>query len=121
MRTVAPRMPFGRFKGARLVDLPDWYLCWLHNLTTLREPLRLQVAREYERRLHPRGGARRRAPAHPPLLSPELRATAAEVIAAGFRVLAHQRHPDHDGGGHAAMVVLIAARDALVAWLEDAR
>lgn len=40
-------MPFGKFKGILLADLPDGYLEWLVGLGDLREPLSSAVADEY--------------------------------------------------------------------------
>jgi hypothetical protein len=39
-------MPFGRYRGWSLDELPDDYLEWLDGLDDLREPLRSAVARE---------------------------------------------------------------------------
>jgi Putative quorum-sensing-regulated virulence factor len=44
------RLPFGKFKGAHVADLPDGYLGWLHGLGDLREPLRTAIAREVHAR-----------------------------------------------------------------------
>lgn len=41
------RMPFGKFKGVELGDLPDDYLAWLTTLHDLRDPLRSAVATEW--------------------------------------------------------------------------
>ena len=43
------QMPFGRWKGTRLRDLPADYFAWLETIET-REPLRSAVKREAERR-----------------------------------------------------------------------
>lgn len=108
--TVAT-MPFGKFRGMRLRDLPDDYLCWLRSLDTLREPLRMQVEREYQRRINLHDRQRRSAPV-PAALPPALRETAIEIVRAGFRALALQRHPDH-GGRHEQMLELTVVREAL--------
>ncbi len=39
------RMPFGRFRGTDLCNLPDGYIQWLWGLN-LREPLRSKVWRQ---------------------------------------------------------------------------
>lgn len=44
------RMPFGKFKGLELADLPDEYLDWLMGLVDLRDPLRMGVEQEAQRR-----------------------------------------------------------------------
>ena len=43
-------MPFGKFKGTPLEELPVDYLCWLAQLD-LREPLRRAVVSELVRRV----------------------------------------------------------------------
>lgn len=45
----AGRMPFGRYRGRLLSDLPLHYLGWLESIE-LREPLRAQVEAELDRR-----------------------------------------------------------------------
>jgi hypothetical protein len=112
---TAATMPFGKFKGATLRNVPDDYLQWLRGLE-LREPLRTHVAREHARR---RARAHRRAPEAPGLrLSPALRETAAELISTGYRTLAKQLHPD-SGGSHEQMVALTTVRDVLAAFLRE--
>jgi hypothetical protein len=111
---TAATMPFGKFKGHRLRDLPDAYLGWLHALGTLREPLKMQVEREYQRRIHPRNRPRRPPPsAGPSVLTPALRAPALVIISRGFRAAALDAHPDRPGGSHEAMLDLQAAKEAL--------
>jgi hypothetical protein len=110
--TSAARMPFGKHKGLLLRELPDDYLCWLRDECDLREPLRMRVEREYQRRIRPRDRAQRPAGPFPAALPPALRETAIEIVKAGFRVLAHQRHPDH-GGRHEQMLELTVVREAL--------
>jgi hypothetical protein len=43
-------MPFGKYKGLPLSELPDWYLEWLIDLRDLRDPLRFAVGEELDRR-----------------------------------------------------------------------
>lgn len=43
-------MPFGKFKGTPLEELPADYLCWVAQLD-LREPLRRAVVTELVRRV----------------------------------------------------------------------
>jgi uncharacterized protein (DUF3820 family) len=44
-------MPFGKYKGAPLDELPSEYLLWLGCLNDLRQPLLGQVLKEMARRL----------------------------------------------------------------------
>jgi hypothetical protein len=50
MRKPCRRMPFGRFRGTRLENLPDFYLGWLLRLPDLRDPLLGAVRDEARRR-----------------------------------------------------------------------
>jgi hypothetical protein len=109
---TAARMPFGKFKGALLRELPDDYLCWLRSECDLREPLRMRVEREYQRRIRPHERHRRSASPAPAALPPTMRETAIEIVRAGFRALAQRRHPDH-GGRHEQMLELSMVREAL--------
>jgi len=90
------RMPFGAHKGVRVCDLPDDYLGWLAGIAY--GPLRDAVHAEMCTRS----------------AQDDVRGAAAELIAAGFRSLAHQAHPDH-GGTDDAMRRVLAARD----WLRN--
>jgi hypothetical protein len=38
-------MPFGKFKGVEVDDLPEWYIEWLYHECDLREPLLSEVRR----------------------------------------------------------------------------
>ncbi|HTI56905.1 MAG TPA: DUF3820 family protein [Verrucomicrobiae bacterium] len=79
-------MPFGRFKGITLGEIPDAYLSWLFTID-LREPLRSAILAEAAvRGLFVTG-----APRTP------LRPIAEEVIGAGLRALARRHHPDLGG------------------------
>jgi hypothetical protein len=102
-------MPFGRFKGAPLRDLPEPYLAWLLGPTiNLREPLRSHVLAEAERRA---AEARRTTEPPPPAVSVD--GTVAErLVETGFRVLAKRVHPDV-GGASEDMRALIEAREFL--------
>jgi hypothetical protein len=94
-------MPFGKFKGVLLEDLPDPYLAWLAGLDDLREPLSTAVADEYRDRF----GEDTAVPAG-------VRDAGDAIVSAGYRVLAARHHPDH-GGQTAAMQDVNAA----AAWL----
>jgi hypothetical protein len=82
-------MPFGKFRGWPLPDLPDDYLRWLRTLPTLREPLRSAIAEEWARRGEGRSGVGS--------LAAEVRPLVEEVVAVGYRQLAKVHHPDHGG------------------------
>jgi hypothetical protein len=99
------RMPFGRFKGVLIGDLPDDYLEWLRGLDNLREPLRDAVEAEW---------AARFAAPDEPTIDPAVRAMASEIVSVGYRQLAMVHHPDR-GGSHTAMTVLNAA----ATWLRQ--
>src|SRR5262245_56536135 len=98
-------MPFGKFKGVLLVDLPDEYLRWLRTLNDLREPLRAGVEAEWEPRF-----------AEPTIagdpLPDDVKPMALEIVTAGYRQMARDHHPDR-GGETRVMQLINAAAD----WL----
>jgi hypothetical protein len=94
-------MPFGRFRGVPLDELPDQYFEWLLTIA-LREPLRAAVAHE---------ARRRGAIADPRGWQPQ-RDVVDEIISAGVKTLARHHHPDV-GGDHESMRDINAAAD----WL----
>lgn len=90
-------MPFGKYCGLALPDLPDLYLYWLlfGGEIVLREPLRSEALREYHRR-----GYTVREPATPPATPARGDAAWADaLIAAGLKALAKRHHPDVGGHG----------------------
>lgn len=107
------RMPFGRYKGAALADLPDDYLAWLTGLD-LREPLKTGVATERRRRTAP--------PSRDlPSMAPEVKTMALELVTVGYRRLAQTYHPDHDGGSNQTMTALNLAMEGLREWLRSGK
>lgn len=100
-------MPFGRFRGTPLSELPPWYLEWLLSLDNLRDPLLSAVQAEVARR-----AAEEPPPRKPPLA--EVRQAATEIVAIGYHQLARRYHPDH-GGSHQAMTSLNLAHE----WLRE--
>lgn len=100
-------MPFGKFRGVLVADLPDDYLAWLRSLE-LREPLRSAVATEWR--------ARQTTPGAVTPLRPEVLPMAEEIVSAGYRKLAQVYHPDHGGEGQ-TMTLLNLAVEGLREWL----
>jgi Putative quorum-sensing-regulated virulence factor len=43
-------MPFGKFKGSPIADLPDWYLAWCLEQDFIKGPLRSALEQEDEER-----------------------------------------------------------------------
>ncbi len=92
------KMPFGKFKGCEVRDLPDDYLGWLYEIV---QPGILAdcVYAEYQMRGFE--------------LLTEAPPRVKEIIDAGFRTLTLTHHPDIGGSGD-AMREIIEAR----AWLQ---
>jgi hypothetical protein len=105
-------MPFGKYVGWSLDELPASYLRWLVSLDDLRDPLRGAILEEVERRRAESG--RSREPVEvlrlPPCPSRDL---AREVVTARKRVVSKWCHADL-GGIHAAFLSLTAVGE----WLE---
>src|SRR5687768_15107344 len=91
------RMPFGKYRGRALRELPDSYVTWLRGLD-LREPLRTALLQEVERR---RGNGP----------DPKL---AEDLVERGRRSLAKSLHPDIAGGSHDQMLALQRTADWLL-------
>ncbi|MBX3027513.1 DUF3820 family protein [bacterium] len=105
-------MPWGRYRGQDIADVPLGYLTWLLDEgRALRPDLRRAVCAEVADRLdlRPEPPAPRR-PLPPPALASAIR----DIIAAGYRAVALRAHPDR-GGTHQAMVAATEARD----WLRE--
>ena len=79
------KIPFGKWKGQDLADLPDDYLDWLLTIE-LREPLHSGIVRE--------AYARMRAPREPT----GLRTLDTNKVKRVYRSLAFEYHPDRVGG-----------------------
>jgi hypothetical protein len=97
-------MPFGKYKGVEVIDLPDSYICWLIDEVDLFGQLHLEVQREYFQRLHQAesrndGATIRIAPADVEL--------ARLIVNHGYRSASKLFHPD--AGGDPAMMVRLNA------------
>jgi Putative quorum-sensing-regulated virulence factor len=101
-------MPFGKYRGVELEDLPNDYLEWLGEQGWLREPLASAVEAE----LDARGGEP--PPTRTQDIPADMKVIARDIIRHGYRALAKHYHPDH-GGSHQDMVKLTHARD----WLQE--
>jgi hypothetical protein len=104
-------MKFGRYRGARLVDISTPYLPWVAQRPDLRPPLSTWVHDELAaREQHQRG-----EPEPRPMIGPVDRARAEQVVEVRCERLATQFHPDR-GGTNARMRDLLDVRE----WLRDA-
>lgn len=86
-------MPFGKYKGDNLCELPEDYIEWLMGWDGLREPLRSALKRELLFR-------------EPPP------ASMLDVINAGYKALAMKYHPDV-GGSNEQMKLLNSSVESL--------
>jgi len=104
-------MPFGKYEGYALEELPDDYFDWLAKLDNLRPPLKQKIAAEAERRERVRDAERTARLATPLVIN-----TAEEIIKQGVRVLLRSCHPDA-GGTPDAMAAVNNAADLLRGFL----
>lgn len=107
------RMPFGKYKGCYLTELPDDYLLWLAGLPDLKPALAGAVKLEASRRGFDLGDDEA-PPKGQPRITEDVRKMAREMVSAGVRVMAQRHHPD-SGGTHVAMVNVNAAAE----WLRS--
>jgi hypothetical protein len=108
---------FGKHKGQTLEDIPFDYLLWLKGVAQ-GDRLREAIDAELGARRVERANALTARPLTQ--LSPEAREFVRAVVRRGFRALAAEVHPDHDGGttermralneAHAALLGLVGAR-----------
>jgi hypothetical protein len=97
-------MPFGKYEGWEIEDLPDGYLAWLLTIE-LRDWLRDAAQQEYDRRVDDRRREerQRRTPPPPPPAAPGIRLRPEDVplarrlFDAGYRALVRVMHPDKGG------------------------
>ena len=85
-------MPFGRYSGLPLADIPSSYLSWLLGLDDLREPLKSAAWAEYRRRVDAQGGQ-------------AVSTLDADAIKTVYRTLALKWHPDRGGTTEAMQAV----------------
>ena len=97
-------MPFGKYRGVLVGDLPDDYLDWLNNLDDLHGPLRSAIDREWHLRFD--------SPSNTGEVSEDIRKMPGELITAGYRALSKLHHPDA-GGQTKSMIMVNGAAE----WL----
>ena len=104
LRSSKPmNLPFGKYKGTPLHQLPADYFAWLCSLELRDQKLRLAIEDERHRRIF--------LEEHPGSVNPRL---VDEIVGAGLRSLAKKFHPDH-GGSHEQMQMINVAAD----WLRS--
>ena len=91
------KMPFGKYHGCLLDELPDNYVKWLWLKVDLREPLRTEVLREYNLRFKWAGHRTHRE-------EKGLSTIDAKQIKKIYWNLARQYHPDRIGGDGGIMM-----------------
>ena len=112
MRTGPPRvMPFGKYRGRLLRDLPGWYVEWLREQSYLRDPLKSALDAEAARRIDENRGTDFHTETPDVCPDPQI---ANAVITAGLHALAKRNHPDR-AGDHARMVAV----NLCVEWLRE--
>lgn len=89
-------MPFGKFRGFPVEELPDNYLVWVRDNVELREPLRTAIEREWAARFD-ESEDNDSALAQTADLDARERELLRELITAGYRMLALKLHPDMGG------------------------
>lgn len=123
-------MPWGKYKGDLIADVPSSYVVWLLDNGKVDDPhlaheLAVELRRRLEEYLLTRDpgfvGDREAGEFHPPDNGPRptpVTATtpradlALQVVESGFRAVAHKLHPDR-GGDAERMKELNSVRDAL--------
>jgi hypothetical protein len=91
----AVKMPFGKYCGYYLSDIPSDYIRWLRTLDNMRGRLRAAVEEEWRTRQWNTKEAQNDYAGGE--LDAADRALLAELIRAGYRALAFKYHPDRGG------------------------
>ena len=104
-------IPFGKYRGSKLTELPGHYIRWLLRQEWLEEPLAGALRDEFERR-------QRRAEeiCQQRLLTGEVQKVATEIVKVGYKQMAMKFHPD-SGGSHEGFLTLGQAKTLLDAYL----
>jgi hypothetical protein len=105
-------MPFGKYRGWLLRDIPEDYLRWLlSGQIELRAPLEASVKAELDARFQERIRSNSTGEPIPPFVDV---ATATRIVKTGRRALAVRVHPD-TGGSNEEMALINLVAD----WLEE--
>jgi Putative quorum-sensing-regulated virulence factor len=104
-------MPFGKWRGVELEDLPDHYIHWLRSLPDLRDPLRTGIEGEWAKRFEPEWDGPQEDFVQG--LDAEEFSLLKLVIQAGYRSLSIKLHPDLVGGDGREMRELNALMEKL--------
>ncbi len=99
------RFTFGKFNGARIDDVPTWYLSWLTNQDWFTERFP-RLAEAVTRRLDALADDQT-------IDEPPTTALATDVLKTWRREVLKKWHPDRDGGSHEAFVAVTDAVQTL--------
>jgi hypothetical protein len=92
-------MRFGKYKGIDIARVPDDYLTWLMDTTTVWADTRAAASREWDRR-YPEVVVETKLLLEFP---PDLMGVAREMLVAGYRTCAKKYHPDGGAGNEELM------------------
>lgn len=103
-------LPFGKFRGKRLKELPHWYLSWLDTQEWFRTRFPL-LADAVTQRLDAMADDQTAD-------EPQTTALATDVLKFWRRTTLAKWHPDKPGGSHAAFLAVSDAIESLGAMLD---